>query len=670
MTITKTLRRIMNMSNQLLNHKRFLIVNNYSVPQNKTNDSALITHYHFMPKRNSEPDFKKVKQKVGQKKVDPKATNVNVRMKRIRVQEQSIMREDQDMVNYRNKSLADLVGQFTHYNAGVRREAVLGLRDLFAQNEVLYTTSLNVLITKTIPLILDSDIGVRQAVVSIYGSMLDNVPKESLRPFSTIVSLFVNNGLTSINPAIRRSSLLMVQTLLEIEPSLFNDSALKLLSSMIKITNEVKASSVPSRGVLSSNRSQIKANSKEQRPVTELALETIQVFFIKCFSAHNIFMDINRWSGCQEDYEDTMKSLSNQQINIPLVLSVADSSPFLSSHDLSASENSMIDDSIQTLLGLLFSSISELVPQESTSSLSSHLRLEEEEEMKSKSISEKDLNKLSLLLELVANSLLMLEKEEITKLREKTENDWCLLLRDFYPLRLPDSHRNETVLRLQLQKVNSLIILLLSMFTKSSNKTCDLIFHDLQQGTVYITSNRKQAGEREFEILPETVVLKMTTMYRCWQYVEEKEDLLVIVENIWNELIEKQFAMMSLPLMQFYRYLMNQHQQIDFSSCLKYSIKTLQLCPYSADRNVVNQIWRTGLKLILGILKSFSTIGDAVRSEFERIVIPSEGDTSVYTQLSPELQSVVVAILSYCGSESDQIKKFIPDICDVYRFRE
>lgn len=208
------------------------------------------------------------------------------------------------------------------------------------------------------------------------------------------------------------------------------------------------------------------------------------------------------------------------------------------------------------------------------------------------------------------------------------------------------------------------------MLTKSSNKTCDLILHDLQQGTVYITSNRKQAGEREFEIMPETVVLKITTIYRCWQYVEEREDLLVIVENIWNELIEKQFAMMSLPLMQFYRYLMNQHQQVDYSSCLKYAIKTLQLCPYSPDRNAVNQIWRTGLKLILGILKSFSSIDETVRSEFERIVIPSEGNTSVYMQLSPELQSVVIAILSYCGSESDHVKKFIPDICDVYRFRE
>ena len=110
-----------------------------------------------MPKRNNEPDFKKVRQKVGTKKVNPRETNVNIRTKRIRIQEQSIMREEEDMVNYRNKSLNDLVSQFTHYNAGVRKEAVLGLRDLFAQNEILYTTSLSVLVTKTIPLLLDTD---------------------------------------------------------------------------------------------------------------------------------------------------------------------------------------------------------------------------------------------------------------------------------------------------------------------------------------------------------------------------------------------------------------------------------------------------------------------------------------------------------------------------------
>ena len=168
-----------------------------------------------MPKRKDEPDFKKVKHRVGTKKVDPKATNVNIRTKRIRIQEQSILREEQDIVNSHNKSLSDLVGQFTHFNANNRKEAVLGLKDLFMSNEVLYSSSINILITKTIPLLLDNDVAVRQAVVSVFEVLLPNVPKSSLLPFSGVICVFVNNALTSINPSIRKSALLMMQVLLK-----------------------------------------------------------------------------------------------------------------------------------------------------------------------------------------------------------------------------------------------------------------------------------------------------------------------------------------------------------------------------------------------------------------------------------------------------------------------
>lgn len=622
-----------------------------------------------MPKRNSEPDFKKVKQKVGQKKIDPKATNVNVRMKRIRVQEQSIMRDDQEMVNYRNKSLADLVGQFTHYNAGVRREAILGLRDLFSQNEILYSTSLNVLITKTIPLILDSDVSVRQAVVNIYGSMLENVPRNALLPFSSVISLFINNGLTSINPAIRRSSLLMVQTILEIEPELFSDSAIKILSSMIKLTTEVKASSVPTHGVLSATRTQIKSNSKEQRPITELALETIQVFFTSCFSSHNIYTAITTWSGCQDDYEETMEEFTKQTLSLPLVLPIADTSSFFSTHEVTTSSTSLIQDSVQTLLGLLFSSIAELVPPADEKSLSLHL-LPEEETLRSKSISEKHLHRLALLLELVANSLLMLESEGVTGLKEKSEQDWCTLLKDFYPLRLPDSHRNETPLRLKLQKVNHLLIHIMSMLIQTENKSCELIRSELQQDVLFITSARKptQGSSKGYEILPETLVLRMSTIHRLWRVVEDKEELIQYVVKNWRELIEKKAAAMSLPFMQFFRFVLNQHQQIEYSSCLQYAIQTLQNCEFNAERNSTCYLWRTGLRLILGVLKSLPSIDDRVRVEFERIVVSAEKESSIYYQLPLDLQSTVLAILSYCGNVSPKVIEMIPEIKSIIRF--
>ena len=622
-----------------------------------------------MPKRNKESDFKKVKQKVGQKKIDPKATNVNVRMKRIRVQEQSIMREDQEMVNYRNKSLADLVGQFTHYNAGVRREAILGLCDLFSQNEILYSTSLNILITKTIPLLLDTDISVRQAVVSIYESMLVNVPRQSLLPFSGIISLFVNNGLTSINPSIRRSSLLMVQTLLDIEPRLFAEASVKILSSMIKLATEVKTTSLPSRGVLSTNRSQMKANSKEQRPITELALETIQSFYSKCFSNQTVYNAMNHLSGNFNSEEDEIISFHNQNCTIDLTLHIASSTSFFSSSSNSTPQ--LFIDSLQLFLSNLFTQLSEVIPQEDqpVSSLHQLLHDSKEKEVHSKSIKEKDLKKVDLLLDLVMNSYLLLENEKVLKLREKSENDWCVLLRDFYPLRLPDSHRNEISLRLLVQKVNSLLICLLALFTKSHNKTYQLIEYDLKQDSVYITSQRKQQEEKGYEILPETVLLKVNTLYRLWFINEEKEDVLERSIHIWNELIEKGFASLSLPFIQFYLFILNQDLLIDYSSCLSCIIRTLQACPFSIDRQGIQQLWKVGLKLILGIVKLSSEIDQTIQSEFEQLVLNKVNNQSVYSLLSSELQSIVLAILSYCNSLSSQVIEEIPQIQSINQFR-
>ena len=107
------------------------------------------------------------------------------------------------------------------------------------------------------------------------------------------------------------------------------------------------------------------------------------------------------------------------------------------------------------------------------------------------------------------------------------------------------------------------------------NKTYQLIEYDLKQDSVYITSQRKQQEEKGYEILPETVLLKVNTLYRLWFINEEKEDVLERSIHIWNELIEKGFASLSLPFIQFYLFILNQDLLIDYSSCLSCSTQFL-----------------------------------------------------------------------------------------------
>ena len=608
-----------------------------------------------MPKKNNEPDFKKVKQKVGTKKVNPRETNVNIRTKRIRIQEQSIMREDEDMVNYRNKSLNDLVSQFTHYNAGVRKEAVLGLRDLFTQNEILYTTSLSVLVTKTIPLLLDVDVGVRQALVTVYSSMLVNVSQGQLLPFSGLICVFVNNGLTSINPAIRRSSLLMVQTLLKVDPSVFRDSTVKLLSSMVKLTVDVKASTVSNRGVLSSSRTQMKANINEQRPVNELALETIHQFFSTCFVGSSVYEEIDNWSGFQKHKADSVVMLNERYTSIPLRTSIYPISQFFSSS--TPTSDSTIVSAMQTLMKMLFMTISELIPQESDESScrpSQFSATQRDNKLRSKSMKERDLRHFLLLEELSANAFTVLRHQQISILTEKKNKEWCALLLDFYPLRLPDSHRNEVSSQALLHHVNALTALLLLMIGGTNDRTVELVLHELNQKLTFSSS---------IESVYKTIVIKVETCYQLLQSGLSGEKVMELVNGLWNVLLENGFATYSLPLVKFYFYLMEHQPSLPYNQCIDNMLKCLYACPYDENNNSRSYaLWKWGLNLLLNLFKSTPSHDGTLPHRFESLLLPSDGSASVFNRLPLDSQSKLLAILTLSKGATPRIINAIPQV--------
>ena len=600
--------------------------------------------------RKGEEDFPKKKKKVGKKNVDPKATNVNVRTKRIRVQEQSIMREESDVVNYRNKSLADLVSQFTHYSANVRKDAVLGLRDLFAQNEILYSTSVNVLITNSIKLLLDSDVGVRQALVSVYSTLLPNISKSQLSPFADLLNVFINNGLTSINPSIRRSAILMIQVLLNIDPSLFQNSAVKLLSNLVKLTSDTKPTVLPTRGVLSSSRSQLHSSSKEQRSVTDLALETVQRLFNQCLSTSTIYNEFASWCDRSQDSD----SEYTQSLHFPLTLSVYKPSMWFHSSDSTSQPTESILPPMKSLLSVLFEAIASLAPSTApTSSFSNASKL------RSKIIAESSLRKLLMLEELAGDAFLVLEHEhaplnELEKLRE-----WRSLLYDLYPLRLPDSHRNETTSRLVLQQTNELTVLLLAMIDPKGDTGNEIVRRLLDQDIAFVSSNRHDGEEVRFE----TVQLRVAVLKRLYERENEKkvvkerenekkmmkerenekEMIIKKANRMWNELIEKRLAHISLPFVVFFRYVVGCHDLSEFGACFDHTVRVLSAVPYSEEKDsTAYAIWNNGMSLFLEGVKMKAASLHALKLFQE--LMKSEVEIA---SLSPRLQTLAQAILIY-----------------------
>ena len=581
--------------------------------------------------KKGEEDFPKKRKKIGKKNIDPKATNVNVRTKRIRVQEQSIMREESDVVNYRNKSLADLVSQFTHYSANVRKDAVLGLRDLFAQNEILYSTSVNVLITNSIKLLLDSDVGVRQALVSVYSTLLPNVSKSKLSPFADLLNVFINNGLTSINPSIRRSAILMIQVLLNIDPSLFQNSVVNLLSNMVKLTADTKPTILPTRGVLSSSRSQLHSSSKEQRSITDLALETVQRLFNQCLSTSTIYNEFSSWCDRLQDAD----SEYTQSLHFPLTLSVYKPSTWFHSSDSTSQPTESILPPMKSLLSVLFEAIASLAPSAApTSSFSNSSKL------RSKVIAESSLRKLLLLEELAGDAFLVLEREhaplnELEKLRE-----WRSLLYDLYPLRLPDSHRNETTNRLVLQQTNELTVLLIAMIDPKGGDTGNEVVHRLlDQDLAFVSSNRHDGEEVRFE----TVQLRVGVLKRLYERTSEKKTIVEKANRMWSELIEKRLAQSSLPFVVFFRYVVGCHDLSEFGECFDHAVQVLSAVPYSEEKeSIAYAIWNNGMSLLLEGVKMKATSLNALK--LFRELMKSEVEVA---SLSLRLQAVAQAILIY-----------------------
>ena len=581
--------------------------------------------------KKGEEDFPKKRKKIGKKNIDPKATNVNVRTKRIRVQEQSIMREESDVVNYRNKSLADLVSQFTHYSANVRKDAVLGLRDLFAQNEILYSTSVNVLITNSIKLLLDSDVGVRQALVSVYSTLLPNVSKSQLSPFADLLNVFINNGLTSINPSIRRSAILMIQVLLNIDPSLFQNSVVKLLSNMVKLTSDTKPTILPTRGVLSSSRSQLHSSSKEQRSITDLALETVQRLFNQCLSTSTIYNEFSSWCDRLQDAD----SEYTQSLHFPLTLSVYKPSMWFHSSDSTSQPTESILPPMKSLLSVLFEAIASLAPSTApTSSFSNSSKL------RSKVIAESSLRKLLMLEELAGDAFLVLEREhaplnELEKLRE-----WRSLLYDLYPLRLPDSHRNETTNRLVLQQTNELTVFLITMIDPKGGDTGNEVVHRLlDQDLAFVSSNRHDGEEVRFE----TVQLRVGVLKRLYERTSEKKTIVEKANRMWSELIEKRLAQSSLPFVVFFRYVVGCHDLSEFGECFDHAVQVLSAVPYSEEKeSIAYAIWNNGMSLLLEGVKMKATSLNALKLFQE--LMKSEVEVA---SLSLRLQAVAQAILIY-----------------------
>ncbi|KAG0294807.1 hypothetical protein BGZ98_001617 [Dissophora globulifera] len=160
-------------------------------------------------KKEKNADFKKTKLKVGKKKaVADNFTDTSFKSKAISLPSQSISHDKTALLtNSRNVTFAELMTQLKHYSPGTRKDALLGLRDLFHRHLHLLPLHLGVLVNAVVRLLIDDSSVVRKALQTFLGEFVPMLHPRDIHPFLPLLVVYTCSAMTHILEDIREDAL-------------------------------------------------------------------------------------------------------------------------------------------------------------------------------------------------------------------------------------------------------------------------------------------------------------------------------------------------------------------------------------------------------------------------------------------------------------------------------
>ncbi|KAI9012803.1 hypothetical protein BC832DRAFT_264783 [Gaertneriomyces semiglobifer] len=155
-------------------------------------------------------DSKKAKLKVGKKK--PAAENhteTSFKSHAIVVPSQSISenKNNGEAVNSKNQGLKDLLVHLRHYSAQVRKDAVIGLRDLFGRHPDALSAQLSAFFESVCKLTIDDDGGVRKVALLLLEDVCPTLSEDHVRPFMSLAIAYTCSAMTHISEDVRLDGL-------------------------------------------------------------------------------------------------------------------------------------------------------------------------------------------------------------------------------------------------------------------------------------------------------------------------------------------------------------------------------------------------------------------------------------------------------------------------------
>ncbi|KAI6162256.1 hypothetical protein EDD17DRAFT_598024 [Pisolithus thermaeus] len=166
-------------------------------------------------------DFAKAKLKLGKgKKAPSNVVDTSFKARSIALPTQSITVEKDNVPTTRRKqTFGDILSLLKHHNAGVRKDAIFSVKELFNDHPDIITSSLAALFSACARLISDTDAGVRKALLSFFDWLLVRITKDDLIPHVPQLLLFTTSAQTHIFPEIRVDAVRYLDLFLGVLPN-------------------------------------------------------------------------------------------------------------------------------------------------------------------------------------------------------------------------------------------------------------------------------------------------------------------------------------------------------------------------------------------------------------------------------------------------------------------
>src|SRR5262245_21063499 len=112
-----------------------------------------------------------------------------------------------------------------HYNKKVRKDGVIGLKELLKENPYLIRQNLCTLIENLGPLFNDIEEEILKSTWTVWELIFSNIDSKSLSPYFPLIAAYLNCSMTHLNLQVKKLSLKIFKLLLKWHGDLLRSSS-------------------------------------------------------------------------------------------------------------------------------------------------------------------------------------------------------------------------------------------------------------------------------------------------------------------------------------------------------------------------------------------------------------------------------------------------------------